>query len=320
MSSQTAVDTKQVIQQERIIGSVQGENRGPTIIFLAGMHGNEPAGVEALSNVLNMLQSKKRVFKGRAVGIRGNLAALRRGVRFIDEDMNRLWFPSIVEQIRESAEHELDSRERVEIKRLLPLIDEIFLKSVEMNSPVLLVDLHTFSAEGWMFMLTSPRQELVDLLSQLYVPLVFGIEETLKGTVLEYYRKRGLPAVCLEGGQHNDRITPYNITASILLLLKATGCISGEEMPSVREYESHLHNHTSNLPEKTQLVYQHIIEPGDEFEMRPGFKNFQPVKKGEWLATDREGKIYAESDGYLLMPLYQKQGDDGFFIISEHDS
>lgn len=72
------------------------------------------------------------------------------------------------------------------------------------------------------------------------------------------------------------------------------------------------------LPERSELVYQHMIQPGDRFRMRPGFRNFQPVKEGEWLATDREGRIVAHCDGYLLMPLYQNQGNDGFFIVRRH--
>jgi succinylglutamate desuccinylase len=62
-----------------------------------------------------------------------------------------------------------------------------------------------------------------------------------------------------------------------------------------------------------------MIEPGDDFRMRPGYQNFQPVKKGEWLANDQDGKIVARCDGYILMPLYQSQGDDGFLIIQEHE-
>jgi succinylglutamate desuccinylase len=71
-----------------------------------------------------------------------------------------------------------------------------------------------------------------------------------------------------------------------------------------------------DLPKLTQFIYKHTLLPNDEFEMLPGFKNFDKIVKGEQLAKDKNGPIYAESDGYILMPLYQKQGEDGFFIIS----
>ncbi len=39
-------------KEDRIIGKVKGYNKGPTLIFIAGMHGNEPAGILALRDVL----------------------------------------------------------------------------------------------------------------------------------------------------------------------------------------------------------------------------------------------------------------------------
>ena len=38
----------QSIEVDRLIGQIRGEQPGPTIIFLGGMHGNEPSGVFAL--------------------------------------------------------------------------------------------------------------------------------------------------------------------------------------------------------------------------------------------------------------------------------
>jgi succinylglutamate desuccinylase len=51
--------------------------------------------------------------------------------------------------------------------------------------------------------------------------------------------------------------------------------------------------------------------------MLPGFKNFDAIEKNQILAKNKHGDILAPYSGYILMPLYQKQGEDGFFIISE---
>jgi succinylglutamate desuccinylase len=51
--------------------------------------------------------------------------------------------------------------------------------------------------------------------------------------------------------------------------------------------------------------------------MLPNYKNFQQVKKGQILAHDAQGPVKASNDGLLLMPKYQAQGDDGFFLIRE---
>lgn len=300
---------------KRIIGSIEGAEEGPTIVALAGMHGNEPSGVEALENVFSILSASQVPFRGRFIGIRSNLDALSSGVRYIDEDMNRIWFPGIIEQIHNSSEEELDSNERVEMKEIMSLIDDFV--GQENGDSVVIADLHSFSAEGCMFAITANKEEHVNLLSRLHVPLIFGIENTLRGTALRYYQDQGYLTFALEGGQHENELTVYNVTAAMMMMLKECGAIPGDSLNRLEEFDKHLREHTQYVPPKVELIYQHIIEEGDNFSMRPGFKNFQYIKKGEWLANDREGKIKAQCDGFIVMPLYQDQGNDGFFIVEE---
>ena len=300
--------------KERIIGSLEGTQEGPLVIFLAGMHGNESAGIDAVEQVLHLLRGRTHQLAGKVLAVRANLRALKRNVRYIDEDMNRIWFPSIIEQLRASSERDIESSERLEIKRLLRILDRIEAHS---DQPVILADIHTFSAQGSMFTLPNRDDRQIELLSKIYAPMVLGVGESLRGTALKYYSNKGMLSFALEGGQHQNRLTEYNITASLMILLSAAGCIRDDDFSKMDEFQTHLASQTQRLPVKTELVYQHIIEDGDDFEMKPGFKNFQPIKKGEWLASDQNGKIVAQCDGYVLMPLYQNQGNDGFFIIQE---
>jgi succinylglutamate desuccinylase len=304
------------IAEKRIIGSLEGDPDGPTVILLGGMHGNEPAGVRAAEHIFRLLGGIQPSINGRLIGIRANMSALRQRVRYIDEDMNRLWFPAIIDDIRNKDEHQIRSSERREMKKLLKIIDEIESKT---QGPVILADLHTFSAEGYMFSITNTDPVQRRLLSNLHVPMVFGIDKSLRGTALRYYQKKGHISFGLEGGQHQHKLTGDNITSAIILLLQAAGCIEEKYVAEINEYQDYLQSQTKHLPIETELVYQHIIEPGDRFVMRPGYKNFQPITKGEWLASDKDGKIYARCNGYMLMPLYQSQGNDGFFIIKEHE-
>lgn len=300
----------------RILGTIEGDPGGPTVVVVTGMHGNESAGVDAARNIFNMLDGIRPKIRGRLIILRANLPALEHNVRYLDEDMNRLWFPSIIDDVRNTSEARIESSERRQIKQLLPILDNIERGTDE---PVILADVHTFSAEGSMFSITSSEPRQRKLLSNLHVPMVFGIEKSLRGTALGYYQEQGFISFGLEGGQHKNELTEYNITASLLLLLQAVGSIEKQYVSKIKEYERHLKEHTRYLPVEAELVYQHIIEPGDGFSMRPGYSNFQPIKKGEWLANDNEGKIVAQTDGYILMPLYQSQGNDGFFIIKENE-
>ena len=45
--------------------------------------------------------------------------------------------------------------------------------------------------------------------------------------------------------------------------------------------------------------------------------NFQSVKAGDLIAGDAGGDVIVAEAGRLLMPLYQEQGEDGFFLVRE---
>ncbi len=49
--------------------------------------------------------------------------------------------------------------------------------------------------------------------------------------------------------------------------------------------------------------------------MKPGFINFQQIQKGQQLAVSNGQAVNAPQQGKIFMPLYQSQGNDGFFTI-----
>jgi succinylglutamate desuccinylase len=63
-----------------------------------------------------------------------------------------------------------------------------------------------------------------------------------------------------------------------------------------------------------EVCHRHVVTPEDDFEMLPGLKSFEPVLRGQTVASDRRGEIRAPKDGLMLMPRYQGQGEDGFFM------
>lgn len=50
--------------------------------------------------------------------------------------------------------------------------------------------------------------------------------------------------------------------------------------------------------------------------MHPGFATFDPIETGQLLARNAAGAVTAPGSGFLLMPLYQELGADGFFIVA----
>ena len=49
---------KKTTKINRIIGKLEGKLPGPTIVFFAGIHGNENSGIFALKEVLSNIKSK----------------------------------------------------------------------------------------------------------------------------------------------------------------------------------------------------------------------------------------------------------------------
>ncbi len=93
-------------------------------------------------------------------------------------------------------------------------------------------------------------------------------------------------------------------------------CCAHFHCPTVRvTFDELLIDYSKDLPKVAEMLKVHPVAPEDHFRMLPGFKNFQSIKAGDLLAEDRNGNIISPYDSHILMPLYQQQGEDGFFLI-----
>lgn len=311
---------------DRIIGKFGGEIQGALVLVFGALHGNEPAGVRALEAVFQMLEHEfdnnpNFFFYGKLVGILGNRQAYRIGQRFIEEDLNRQWTSENVNRIEHSDLNTLNA-EDLEIAELLTTIKQE-IRDAKPEVMVLL-DLHTTSAGGGIFCIPTDENNSLRLAKQLYAPVILNLFEGVEGTLLRYaadghLETGGLPrrtyGAAFEAGQHDESFSVSRAIAGIINCLRAAGCIHQADM--LNEYEAVLMEYSNALPKVTRLRHVHRIRPGDEFRMRPGYANFQPVQLGEHLADDVSGPILSPFNGLILMPLYQSKGYDGFFIVEE---
>lgn len=309
-----------ISESERIIGHYRGAEAGPLVVAIGGIHGNEPAGVRALERLFEMLEEEPRInpgftFRGELLALRGNVAALREGKRFIDVDMNRIW------RTLKPGEKNFDRQEDLELYELITAI-ETALEDLPL-SELILLDLHTTTADGGIFAVTGDDNPSLSLAAEMTVPVIKGMLSGLQGTTLHYFRSghfgtRPVRAISFESGPHNDPESIDLALAATVNLLRALGCVRKEDVSSY--HDNLLRESAGTLPLLTELVYVHRIQHdgSDGFKMLPGFQNFQPITKQTLIAHDHQGDIYAPSDGYLLMPLYQSLGDEGFFIIQDY--
>lgn len=308
---------------ERIIGRYEGTEKGPLLICLGSIHGNEPAGTRALELMFKMLEVEPITnpsfsFKGKLLGLRGNLRAILAGKRYLEKDLNRQW---TVENVNRVMQADLESlvAEDLEIREILTLI-HAEIKTYQPDKLVLL-DLHTTTAYGGIFTVITDDPESLKIGLELHAPVIKGLLEGVKGTTLHYFTEKniGIPtvAVCFESGQHDEQLSINRAIAAITNCMRTIGCVKAEDVEN--QHDQLLIEFSKGLPKVSQLIMTHSIGKKDDFVMREGYKNFQTVKAGEPVADDQKGVITIKKDGHILMPLYQKQGDDGFFLIESID-
>jgi succinylglutamate desuccinylase len=268
-------------------------------------------------------EDKSFVFSGRLLGLIGNLQAYMNGARFIGRDLNRCWTPEQTNRILKMPSYSL----RAEDKEVWDIRTQIQSEVLDYKPEVMvLVDLHTTSAQGGVFCIPTNDMASLRLAKALNTPVILGMLDGIEGTLLHYVsanhmelggHPRRVLGVAFESGQHQDPGSVVRATSAIIHVLKATGCMSSSDADRLLSSELSDSACDSDPPKVSRLKYVHRIRPGDGFSMRPGFLNFDPVEAGQPLADDVTGPILSPFSGLILMPLYQNLGTDGFFIVQK---
>lgn len=300
----------QHIEVDRIIGHIRGTLPGPTLVFTAGIHGNEPSGVFALCAVLHDIKRKKLKVRGNIYALSGNLTALEKGERYTSRDLNRLWTDKILDQLFRQRLHAYDD----DTLQQLDIYQTIKGILNAEKGPFYFMDLHTTSCETIPFLTVNDTILNRKFTSQYPVPVILGIEEYLEGPMLSYINELGYVAFGFEGGQHDALKAIENHESFIYLSLALAGCLEPDEV----EFDKHYHKLaalTGSKKDFYEIFYCYQIKELESFKMKKGFENFQRVHKGAELALSNGKIVKSPATSLIFMPLYQKQGNDGFFCI-----
>ena len=280
------------------------------MLVLAGIHGNEPSGVFALYQLIEIFRNKQYELKGSVYALSGNLGALEKGKRFLQQDLNRLWTSRRVSEIeRQSIESkDPETREMLDLYYTFATIRE------RETGPFYFMDLHTTSSESCPFLTVNDSLLNRKFTAQYPAPVILGLEEFLEGPVLSFINEQGYVAFGFEAGQHESEQALDNHLAFCVLSMVFTGITDRGKIDFDRYY-----NQLSEALGPPHRFYEiksrYIIKEDESFRMKPGFLNFQKVKKDEVLAESNGRLIIAPNDFRIFMPLYQPQGHDGYFGI-----
>lgn len=287
---------------ERILISHEAQSPGPLVIVVAALHGNEWVGINALKQISQHLTECDQ-WQGKLVGIVGNRAAASKKQRFIDADLNRLFLPERLEQQTSSSEWR-------EAHELITTINEQIASYPEATA-VHLFDMHSMSGGGVPFTCFPMGEANAKLAKRLPLPAIADLVEILPGTLSAYFSGKVDTSVVVECGQHEAQET-MDIGAYILgFYLSLTGNVAE---PLLSDVPASLGCVDPIRDVFTRVTYRHAITSACQFKMNPGYANLQAIALDEALACDKNGVIRSQYNGRMVLPCYQPQGDDGFFI------
>jgi succinylglutamate desuccinylase len=309
------------METERWIGRYTQGLHGPMLLLFGAMHGNEPAGIYAIRRVIRLLNEEKEKkpdfeFRGTVIGLIANIEAYRQGVRFINKDLNRSWDYHDYNKFIHLPYHDR-SIEQNQICEIM----EVLRKEITLANPKSLVvlDIHTTSSKGGIFSVIGDHPLSEKIAVELHAPVVKGLLNGISGTSLHFFQEKyiGLPtaAIGFEAGHHHDPSSIDVATSAIINCMRTIGCVNIQDVEN--KHDNILKEWSRQLPKVTHFIGRYEVKDTSKFKMKSGFKNFDKIQKDQHLADDVDGPVISQYNAYILLPLYQKQGEDGFFVIDD---
>lgn len=292
----------------RIIGKYSCDKEGPLIFVTAGIHGNEPSGVEALREVFRQLEKTTPHIEGTIVGVSGNHKALNQNKRYIDEDLNRVWTKQNIKQEIDVTHEQKEMWEIIDILNQFP--EENYTKRY-------FLDCHTTSSASKPYISVQVVNDNDEWAHKFPTYIIRGFSDIITGDIDHYLSRIGITGFVFEAGQHEDKTSVENHEGVIWLALKEACNLDLSQIETFPECVNRFAEKNAPDQKTFEIIYRHGLENSDIFEMEPGYENFQKINKGELLAKQNGNEVRSRWNARIFMPLYQSQGNDGFFVIDE---
>lgn len=280
------------------VTSLVAEEPGPHAVVNALMHGNELCGAHALDT---LLRAGVRPRRGRLTFAFCNMAAFGKFdpaapalSRFVDEDMNRVWSPSLLEGARQSVELR-------RARELRPLFD----------TADLLLDLHSMQHESPPLTLCGRTARGRALARSLGEPgWVVADAGHLAGPRLIDYGRFSDPdgratAILVECGQHwNPRSAEFALRVTARFLAN-TGTVAAADLAPW------LPDVPATAPRVVEVT-EAVTVASDRFRFTDDFRGMEIIPRaGTIIANDGDHTVRtAYDDCILIMPskrLYRGQ-------------
>ena len=262
------------------------------VVFGVMTHGDEVGPLPAALRLMAALADGSLRYGGALTVLLGNPEAGLAGRRYLEADLNRVFL---------DGPH---SHERQRAREMMAPLDDCDL----------FIDLHQtigpslgafwtlpWSVAAWQWI----RIAGGGALWTTRAPGVTFASGTRCGD--EYVRDRGRPGLTLEMGQKGfteeaERVS-YGVMTRVLAAVDAVA--TGSTLAAL----------AALCPEPRFLLTAHKEPFGDPTRaLRPGLRNFEPVRAGQRLEAPGSPTITAPLDGLLLFPKYPERDPDGAVV------
>lgn len=262
-----------------------GRKPGSTSVVLAGVHGDEPCGVQAVSEVLESI----KVERGIVYFLIGNPEALAAKTRKTEFDLNR--------SFRERSALPEKIRQTYEVRRAE------FLKTY-LGGASALLDVHSSSTrDSTPFVICENNG--FEIAETLPADLVAsGFDSVCPGGTDEYMNRIGRIGICIECGYHND---PNSVTLGVTAInsfLSTRGHISPIHTPKVAQRKI-----------RVAFIYRTKSAP---FRLSKAWADFEKVRAGEVIGFDGETPVITDRDAIILFAdNCNLIGEEAFYLAYE---
>jgi Succinylglutamate desuccinylase / Aspartoacylase family len=296
----------------RILADVRGEGPGPSVVVVAGLRGDEYAGIRACERLLPALEPLAVKLRGRVTLLSGNRQALSARQPFIRRDLRQGWTQANLSRLRTLSPRELgdDDQEQRELAERLSFLERA------RRGRLILVELQSTSAPSGPCVVFADTLVNRRLARSLPVTAVLGLEEVLEGTVAHHFTELGHMGLTCIGGQEQGGLAVERLLSALWLLLVRAGSLTAQDVPDLAAHHARLAEAATGQPAVVEVRHRHNVAPGSGFQMSPGWVNFAPVARGAEIARDASGALLAPQSGLIWLPCYGGSCE-GYCIVRE---
>lgn len=256
---------------------IKGNSKGPSVVIIGALHGNEPIGVIIIEKLKKIL--KKEEINGEIYLILGNPKAYKSRKRYLDCDLNRIFHLKFNEKLN------------IEEKRALELAP--LLKKADY-----LLDIHSTQKPSIPFIYTTAKSKHFKLAK------IFGTKFIVSGSKKFKNKKISVSTdnfVDIHGGIGITYESGWNEDLTRL----------DETMENAKKFLSEIrvafiNKKSPKSQKKTKTTFlevqQTLIPKSNDFKFTKDYANFDTVKAGKTIARDGNKRIEKPYDCYIVFP------------------